>query len=145
MSVAIFYALCTSFLKRITKFSCVNVTVILRGSGLGIWILFFVYLHFIYRWQYIKTHALKVQLNCIEVQKNWHHLILSMHLVLSSIFSILSWILTLKPVIDIFGVSCRKKWGISQVIIFMANAKNFSYNSLRHVLINFKHFSRKYL
>ena len=36
MSVAIFYALCTSVLKRITKFSCVNVTVSRRGSGLGI-------------------------------------------------------------------------------------------------------------
>ena len=27
-----------------------------------------IYLHFIYRWQYIKTHDLKVQLNCIAVQ-----------------------------------------------------------------------------
>ena len=30
--------------------------------------LFIIYLHFIYRWQYIKTHDLKVQLNCIAVQ-----------------------------------------------------------------------------
>ena len=28
----------------------------------------FIYLHFIYRWQYIKTHDLKVQLNCTAVQ-----------------------------------------------------------------------------
>ena len=28
----------------------------------------FLYLHFIYRWQYIKTQDLKVQLDCIAVQ-----------------------------------------------------------------------------
>ena len=28
----------------------------------------FIYFYFIYRWQYIKTHDLKVQLNCIAVQ-----------------------------------------------------------------------------
>ena len=29
---------------------------------------YFIYLHFIYRWQYIKTRNVKVQLNFIAVQ-----------------------------------------------------------------------------
>ena len=30
--------------------------------------IYFIYLRFIYCWQYIKTHDLKVRLNCIAVQ-----------------------------------------------------------------------------
>ena len=39
-----------------------------RIYELMVFIYLFIYLHFIYHWQCIKTHDLKVQLKCIAVQ-----------------------------------------------------------------------------
>ena len=54
-----------SYYSNIKQMHCDNPILIITGT---LFIYLFIYLHFIYRLQYIKTHDLKVQLNFIAVQ-----------------------------------------------------------------------------